>query len=437
MQGDLWIVNGRIAGILEPGAGQLIGRRSEEVRVIGAEGLYILPGLIDVHVHLREPGYEHKEDFMTGTMAAACGGVTTVLDMPNTNPVVADAAVLREKVARAAGRIYVNVGFYGVIGENNQADIAPMAEAGAIGFKLFLGPTTGDIRAPEIGPLYEAFQEVAKTGLPLVVHAEDRAAIEYWERRMRAEGDSYGHFLRSRPSYGEAVATDLAIRLAEETGVQLHIAHIATEEGVSALKAARQRSSSVTGETCPHYLALTESDWPRLGNRLKILPPVRSLQDQRALWEAVQSGLIDVIATDHAPHLLSERAGKSLWDAPAGAAGLETMLPLLLDWVNRGRLTLPDVVRLTSARPAEIFGLRSKGDIRPGADADLVLVDMTRRTVIEGRKMHSRCKDTPFEGWEVQGVPVATYLAGELIASEGNLINPDRPRGKVLGANQR
>lgn len=429
---DLWIKDGRIAGWLSPGTGLAMAQSRPEVRLVSAAGLYVLPGLIDVHVHLREPGLEHKEDMQTGTAAAALGGVTTVLDMPNTLPPVTNARILREKMALAEGRLAVDVGFYGVVGQHNVGSISEMAEAGVIAFKLFLGPTTGEIQPPAHGNLFDSFQEVARTGVPLAVHAEDRDVIAHCEARLRGIGDTYGHFLQSRPTYGEAMATELAIRLAEATGVRLHVAHVATREGVSAVRAGKQRSSLVTAETCPQYLGLTEADWPRLGNRLKILPPVRSPQDQERLWEALREGVIDIIATDHAPHLERERAGKSLWDAPAGAAGLETMLPLMLDWVNRGRMTLPDVVRLTAHGPATIFGLgQRKGSLRPGADADIVLVDMMHRMVISGDSLHSRCKSTPFEGLEVQGAPVATYLRGELVASQGDLV-ASTPRGRVI-----
>lgn len=429
---DLWVADGKVAGWLAPGAGEKLAAARPGVRLISANGLYILPGLIDVHVHLREPGLEHKEDFVSGTEAAALGGVTTVLDMPNTIPPVTGPKELQDKMAKAEGRLTVDVGFYGVVGRDNLDAIEDLAAAGAVAFKMFLGPTTGEIRPPEHGALFAAFEEVARTGLPLVVHAEDREVIEYWQNRLAGLGDTYGHFLQSRPAYGEAAATELAIRLAEATGARVHIAHVATAEGVDVLRAAKERCEYVTCETCPHYLTLTEADWPRLGNKLKILPPVRSTKDQKWLWEAVQDGVIDVIATDHAPHLDAERTGKSLWDAPAGAAGLETMLPLLLDSVNRGRLTLPDVVRLTSERPAEIFGLAPrKGSLRPGADADLVLVDLMQRRVLRGEALRTRAKSTPFEGMEVQGVPVATYLRGELVASQGDLVSTAR-RGRVL-----
>lgn len=429
---DLWIVGGRIAGWLAPGTGVEMSARRPEVQLVSATGLYILPGLIDVHVHLREPGLEHKEDFATGTEAAALGGVTTVLDMPNTIPPVTNGRILEEKMDLAKGRIAVDVGFYGVVGKNNIASLDEMVDAGAIAFKLFLGPTTGDIEAPSRGSLYDAFQEVADTGLPLVVHAEDREIISHWRDRMQGLGDTYGHFLQSRPPFGEAIATDLAVRLAESAGVRLHVAHVATREVASVVQAAKQRTSLVTCETCPHYLALTQADWPRLGNKLKILPPVRSARDQEHIWDTVRDSTIDIIATDHAPHLEEERKDKVLWDAPAGAAGLETMLPLLLDWVNQGRLTLPDVVRLTAEQPARIFGLNpQKGSLRPGTDADVVLVDMMRHTVIRGDSLHSRCKNTPYEGMEVQGAPVATYVRGELVANQGALVSEKR-LGRVL-----
>lgn len=438
MRADMWVADGRIVGWLAPGTGAEMAACRSDVRLVSAEGLYVLPGLIDVHVHLREPGLEHKEDMQSGTEAAALGGVTTVMDMPNTVPPVTNGGVLRDKMARAGGRLAVDVGFYGVVGEHNINSIAEMADAGAIGFKLFLGPTTGEIRPPAHGALYDAFQEVASTNLPLVVHAEDREVIAHWEERIKGIGDTYGHFLQSRPTYGEAVATELVIRLAEATGVRVHIAHVGTADGLSVLRAAKERTPLVSCETGPQYLALSANDWARLGNRLKILPPVRSVRDQEQLWQAVRDGVIDMIATDHAPHLDEERANRTLWDAPAGAAGLETMLPLLLDWVNRGRLTLPDVVRLTSEQPAKVFGLRGrKGSLRPGADADFVLVDMMHRSVISGDALHTRCKTTPFEGMEVQGAPVATYLRGEMVVSQGALVGSHRGHVITRSTNRR
>ena len=431
MRADLWIEDGHIAGLLAPGEGLEFARSKKGVRLESAEGLYILPGLVDVHVHLREPGLEHKEDMTSGTGAAACAGVTTVLDMPNTIPPVLNKERLLQKMELAKDRVYVDIGFYGAVECDHVDNLSEMSDAGAIAFKLFLGPTTGNIKAPDRGALFNAFKKVADTGLPLVVHAEDAVINAYWEPIMRSRGDSYGNFIQSHPAYGEAVAAELAIRLAETTDVKLHIAHIGSLEMLSVLRAAKERNAPVTGETCPHYLGLSEADWPLVKNNLKVLPPIRSAYDSKGLWESVREGLIEVISTDHAPHLPEERAGKSIWDSPGGTAGLDTLLPLLLDWANKGRLTLCDVVKLCSTQPAKTFGLKGKGSLKPGTFADLVLVDMTQRMFIEGNLLQTRCKSTPFEGLEVQGVPISTYLRGKLIANQGELVK-DKPSGRVL-----
>jgi len=433
--GDVLVRDGRIAAVVHRDGApadfqwgpESIGESApggarRPVRVLDATGLYVLPGLVDVHVHFRDPGMTHKEDFASGTAAAALGGVTTVLDMPNTVPPVASAAVLADKAERAAGRAFVDYGLYAVITEDNLAELPAMAAAGAIGFKLFLGPTTGDIRAPGWGRLMEAFDVVAGTRLPLVVHAEDRDVIEYWQRRRAAEASDYFGFLNTRPRFGELSATLSACLLAGMTGTRVHIAHVSLAEAVDLIREAKEWGAPVTAETCPPYLFLTADDCQRLGVLSKILPPVRERRDLERLWEGLHDGTLDVIATDHAPHLDEEKRGKSWLDAPAGMIGVETMLPALLTEVRRGGLTLQQLVEWTSRRPAEIFGLGGKkGDIRPGCDGDLVLVDLDTQWTLRPDDLHSKSRNSPFIGTTFAGKVVHTTVRGRVVVENGEL----------------
>lgn len=463
--------------------------READIRVLDATGKFVLPGLIDVHVHFREPGLTDKEDFSTGTLAAAAGGVTTVLDMPNTLPPVATADVLLEKAETVAGRAHVDYGFYALIDEHNLDELRPMAEAGASGFKLFLGPTTGDLRAPNWGRLLEVFETVRDIGLPLVIHAEDRDVIEYWTAKTEAALGSeetggvgavngklgkpfgkeskastssnrenafdYAAFLATRPRFGEVAATQTACLLAQMTGTPIHIAHVALAEAVEVIRQAKAAGAPVTAETCPPYLTMTAADCKRLGAVSKILPPIRNAADREALWAGLHDGTIDLIATDHAPH--EAEAKKGGWMAAAGGMlGVETMLPVLLDNVRRGRLTMHDLVEWTSGRPAEVFGLQRKGALRSGLDGDVVVVDMNEeRTIAVGggervsagkigvpsdasetpdeaalpaeQVLRSKSGNTALVGETLTGAVVHTVVRGRIVVDNG------RPTGEQAG----
>ncbi|MBO8140883.1 MAG: dihydroorotase family protein [Firmicutes bacterium] len=443
--GDVLVRDGRIAAVVERTSGGAPFSPSGDVRVLDASGLYVLPGLVDVHVHFREPGLTHKEDFSTGTAAAACGGVTTVLEMPNTDPPVSRPAILDAKAARLAGRAYVDYGLYAVIDESNYAELPGLAAAGAIAFKLFLGPTTGDIRAPGWGRLMEVFETVARLGLPLVVHAEDRDVIEYWQARVAQEaaggdaqdvpgqasagpagaaGVDYRRFLATRPRFGEVAATQTVCLLAGFSGARVHIAHVSIAQSVDIIREAKDRGAPVTAETCPPYLLMTAEDCERLGPVAKILPPIRDAADRDRLWQGLAENTLDIIATDHAPHLSEEKEGKPWLTAPGGMIGVETLLPALLTEASRGRLSLNQLVRWTSTRPAEIFGLAPrKGDIRPGADGDLVLVDPGARWTVRAEDLHSKSKASPLLGTELVGRVVHTVLRGQVVVEDGRLVS--------------
>ena len=417
---DVLVRGGRVAALLAPGVAV-----DPEIPVLDARGCHVLPGCLDVHVHFREPGLEHKEDFLTGSAGAALGGVTCVFDMPNTKPPVASAAVVQEKWQRLAGRSWVDYGFYGVVLPDNLAEMAGMAAAGVIGFKIFAGPTTGNLPAPNWGQMIEVYRTAARLDRPIALHAEDREVVEHWTAQVRAQGgNTYDDLLASRPDFSEAACIAMATLLAEQTGCRLHIVHVNTAEGAAIVAVAKARGVPVTAETCPPYLFLTREDYSRLGNAMKILPLVRDGSDQAALWRALVSGEIDCVSTDHAPHLPAEKAG-DIWSAAAGATGVETMLPLLLTALHAGRFGLQDLVRMTSLRPAQIYGVYPrKGSLAVGADGDLTVVDLERTGRVEAARLQTKAKQSPFDGWPLRGLPVATVVRGAVVMREGGLLGP-------------
>lgn len=417
-QADVAIANGRVEKLLRPGS------PCRSASVLDAGDLYVMPGLIDAHVHLREPGLVDKEDIASGTMAAACGGVTTVLDMPNTLPPVESAPILAAKAELIRGKAYVDVGLFALLSTGSARQINALIDAGCVGFKLFLGPTTGNLAAPSWGELLEIFSHMAGTEVPIVVHAENREVIEYWLPKAKRVGEGYDSFLASRPEFGEVAATAQVCRLAGATGTSVHIAHLALKDAVEVVRQARMAGWPVTAEACIPHLFLTADDYEIVGAAMKVLPPVRHRADQEALWQGLARGDIDIIATDHAPHLESDKEGPA-WDAAAGAPGVETLLPLLLERARQGSYTLSDIARWCAAAPAARFGLEGKGCIKPGAWADLVLVDLGKEWVLEGKNLHSRCRTIPFEGRTGYGAPVLTLLRGRVVAQEGQVVgNP-------------
>src|SRR5262245_2005246 len=375
---------------------------------LDATGLHVLPGAIDVHVHFRDPCYPHKEDFASGTAAAAFGGVTTVFDMPNTIPPTGTAEILTAKHRIAAEKAHVYFGLYGLLGEDTIAHVPAMVESGVVGFKLYMGNTFGKIPSPSTGAMLEAFETVAPTGKRISLHAETNSIMERRETQLRAAGrtDALAH-IASRPAVVAVEAVSRAALLAEWTGARIHVLHISSAEELRPLREAKARGVDVTGETCPHYLMLSTDDYARLGGVIRVNPPVRETRNQEPLWAALADGTIDLIATDHAPHAIEEKTRNDIWTVDAGFPGVETQMPLMLGAVNAGRLTICDYVRLCAAAPAKIWGLYPrKGAIHPGADADIALVDLAREWTIDDAKLQSRAKITPWHGRRVKGLPV-------------------------------
>lgn len=425
-QVDILVRQGRIAAHLAPGAPVDFA-----VPVLEVDGLHLLPGVIDVHVHFREPGLMQKEEFMSGSASAAAGGVTTVCDMPNTLPPIATADLLRAKAEGLVGRSYVDFGLYAALLPENLAQIPALLDAGAIALKLFAGPTTGNLSAPTWGALVEVFQTVAARGGLIAIHAEDREVVEHWERKVKAAGGStYLDLLASRPPFSEASCIAQATLLSAQTGCRLHVVHVNTKEGVDLVAAAKAAGAPVTAETCPPYLLLTADDFPRLGNRMKVLPYIRHQADQDRIWAGLLDGTIDMLSTDHAPHLPEEKA-RDIWSAPAGAPGVETLLPLMLNEVTRGRLSLRQLVRMTSLEPARAFGLYPrKGSAQIGSDGDFTVVDLKKRKRLRAAEMYSKAKQSPFDGVLVTGAPFATVVRGQVVARDGEIVG--EPLGRML-----
>ena len=401
---------------------------------LDATGLHVLPGAIDDHVHFRDPGYPQKEDFASGTVAAAFGGVTTIFDMPNTLPTVENAQALAEKHAIAAAKAHVDYGLYGVLGETSIDHVPALIDGGVIGFKLYMGNTFGRIPTPSTGAMLEAFETVAPTGKRISLHAETNSVMERREAKLRKAGrtEALAH-LNSRPEVVAIEAVSRAAILAEWTGAKINILHISSAGELRPLAEAKARGVDITGETCPHYLMLSTDDYGRCGGVIRVNPPVREARNQEPIWAALIDGTIDVIATDHAPHSIEEKTRSDIWTVDCGFPGVETQMPLMLTAIAQGRASICDYVRWSAANPAKIWGLYPrKGVIQAGADADIAVVDLGRRWTIKDSDLHSEAKISPWDGREVQGLPLHTIVRGRFVLKDRMLQPGTRGWGRSV-----
>ena len=406
---------------------------------LDAAGMHLLPGAIDDHVHFRDPGYPHKEDFSTGTAGAAFGGVTTVFDMPNTVPPTGTGKILADKHVMAAGAAHVDFGLYGLLGEDTIAHVPDLVAGGVIGFKLYMGNTFGNIPSPSTGAMLEAFEVVAATGKRISLHAETASIMARREARMTAAGrrDPLAH-LAARPAVVAVEAVARAAILAEWTGARIHILHISSADELRPLAEAKARGVDITGETCPHYLMLSSDDYARFAGIIRVNPPVREAHHQGPLWRALADGTIDVIATDHAPHAPEEKTRNDIWSVDCGFPGVETQMPLMLTEVARGRFSIRDYVRWSAVNPAKIWGLYPrKGAIVPGSDADIAIVDLRRAWTIDDAKIQSRSKISPWHGRAVTGLPIHTLVRGRFVMRDRTLVADTRGWGRSVHPIQR
>lgn len=424
---DVAIDGEHIAALLHPGS-----RPGARCRV-DASGLHLLPGLIDTHVHLRDPARPDRETFTSGTAAAAAGGVTTVCEMPTSEPPVNTGERLRERAISVAPRALVDFAMYGGAAHSNLNAIHDLAGSGAIAFKTWLhSPAAGreaefiGLSCPNTGELVEVMQAVASTGLIHALHCEHDEILEIAARHARTAGGPVGAaHAASRPLLAEEASVALVLAIAERTGTRVQVVHVSSPRAVRLIVQARRNGVNATVETAPHYLTLTDEELLEYGPFAKCNPPLRDAATVEELWLCVQEGLIDVIGSDHCPYLSEELdlGNRDIFASPPGLPGLETTLPSLLTAVAQGRMTLPQLVKLTSTRAAELFSLHQKGRLEPGRDADLVLVDTTARWTYDPDAGLSKAAPNAhyLRGHQFTGRPVATWLRGREIYADGNL----------------
>jgi dihydropyrimidinase/allantoinase len=429
VMGGLAIDQGRISAIgdndsLPPAEDVIDGRRS-----------VVLPGLVDAHVHLRDPGLTQREDFETGTRAAAAGGITTVLDMPNTLPTTTSAKRVQEKAAHCETRAVVDFGLYGGVGASNLNEIDLMARAGVVGFKTFLHPApTGraeeyeHLTTTDDRDLLEVMDRVAAIRLPLVVHAENSGMIEWATSRGRSDRlKGLKAHSRARPPEAELDAVWRLCLFAKATGVHLHLPHLSSADAVEVAAQFRHERTEIQVETCPHYLFCDEEMVESLGPFAKVNPPLRGRSQRERLWACLRRGLVDRVASDHAPYTVEEK--RLGWDeihaAPSGSPGLETLLPVLLEAVANGSISFPELVRLCAENPAKHFSLwPRKGAIVVGADADLVLIDPSAEGRIDRTRQQTKARQTAwlFDGWRHRGVIRWTMVRGRMVWQDDEII---------------
>ncbi len=404
--------------------GDLPGATADEV--VEAGGLHLLPGFIDTQVHFREPGMEHKEDLESGSRAALFGGVTTYFEMPNTNPTTTTLDRLQDKLDRAAGRSWVHYAFFfGAASDNLETLREAEQLPGTPGIKMFVGSSTGSLLVENEDDVRKVLQN---GGRPMSIHSEQEARL-----RERKNALATGAHVREHPNIRDAEAarlsTELLIQLCEETGRPIHILHISTAEELPMLAEAKRRGLPVTCEVTPQHLWFEASRYEDLGTRLQMNPPVRSEAHRAAIQAAMEAGLFDVFGSDHAPHTQEEKA-KAYPDSPSGMPGVQTILPVLLTLVQREWLSLEKLVRMGCERPAELFGIRGKGRITPGYDADLVLLDPHAPFLVEPEWLQSKCGWSPYEGETLFGQPQMIWVAGRLALESGTLVGS--PSGQVV-----
>jgi dihydroorotase len=417
---NLFLEDGVIKRITKLPAGEKADLRIDATRLIA------LPGLIDAHVHLRDMELSYKETFETGTMAAAAGGFTTVLDMPNTKPPTDNHGALKEKISRAQGRLFANVGFQGAL-IDDQIALIDMKNAGAIAFKLYLNKSLETFDSSDENKLARALQGAKECNAIVTIHAEDGDAIRSVQKRSIAQDKTnVEDFLRGHTPAIEVSAVRKIVTLAKRFGVRIHVCHITIPEAVRLVG----KIPNATCEATAHHLLLNQSVLKKQRTLALCVPPIRSEQNRRALWKLFCAGKVDILASDHAPHTIEEKTVTNAWKAASGVPGLETSLPVLFTQVSRGTLSLRRLIEATAAIPAKIFRLQHKGFLREGFAADVVLVDPKAKSKVRPAEFLSKAKYSPFEGMPCIGRAAYTIVNGTLVAERGVIVGP--PSGKVV-----
>jgi dihydroorotase len=405
---DIGVRAGRFAAI-----GDLA--RVSAGEVVDCRGLHLLPGVVDTHVHFREPGLTHKEDLESGSLSAVMGGVTAVFEMPNTDPLTVSADTLADKVKRGHHRMHCDFAFFVGATVDNTKDLQELERLpGCAGIKVFMGSSTGSLLIADDAGLRAVLKTIRRRA---AFHAEDEPRLTE-RKNLRVDGDP-----RSHPVWRDEIAALKAsqrlVAIAHETGARVHVLHVSTAQEMEFLSGHKDVASV---ETTPHHLTLEAPGcYERLGTRAQMNPPVRDAAHRAGIWRGLEQGVVDVLGSDHAPHTAEEKA-KAYPLSPSGMPGVQTLVPVMLDHVNAGRLTLLRFVDLTSAGPARLFGMAAKGRIAVGYDADLTVVDLKRRETITDRWIASRAGWTPYHGVRVTGWPVGTIVRGSQVMWEGSLM---------------
>lgn len=413
---NVLLANGRIEAIDAP-------RDARADEIIDADGLVLLPGVIDDQVHFRDPGLTHKEDLTTASAACAAGGVTSFLEMPNTNPTTTTVAALHDKLALAATKSIVHFGFYMGATPDNLDEL--VAAKRTPGIKIFIGSSTGNLLVDDQDALERIF---ASTTLPICAHCEDEGMVRanFAREVGDAEAVDIAAHSRIRDHAAALTATRRAIDLASRHKHRFHLLHVSTAQELPEIAAAKASGAPVTAEVCPHHLFFNVDDYPRLGSRIQMNPSIKTAADNEALWNGLLDGTIDLIATDHAPHTLDEKA-RPYPHSPSGVPAVENSLRLMLNEVYNGRVTLEQVAEWMSAAPARVWDIANKGMIREGCDADVVLVDMAATHTVHDENQFTKSRWSPWHGTTLTGSPVGTWVRGTLAYWEGEV------RGSVRG----
>ena len=400
---------------------------SEGKQNINAKGLHILPGIIDSQVHFREPGMMHKEDFFTGSKAAALGGVTCVFEMPNTSPPTTNTNAFQEKLSNAKGRMWVDHAFFVGASEDNVDKLDLLEkQPGCVGVKVFMGSSTGSLLIPNDETLIKVFKNGKRR---IAIHAEDEYRLKSRFNSINKDQGVEFHPIW-RDSLTAIRATQRIINIAKECDRPIHLLHITTREEIDILK---HYKDLVSVEVTPQHLTLESPNcYQELGTLAQMNPPIREKYHQEGLWKGIKNGVVDVIGSDHAPHNLDEKS-KPWPTSPSGMPGVQTILPIMLDHVNSGKLSIEKLSRMMSTTPAKIYGLKRKGEIKVSNDADLSIIDLKASYHIKNEDMATKCGWTPFNNKIVTGKPHMTIIRGQIVMKEGKILG--EPIGKPVEFN--
>lgn len=423
------VQDGKIEALLQPNA------PFEARQVIDAKEMFVMPGVIDIHFHSKGDAFENTGNFLSETKAAAAGGITTVFEMPISKPATSTLEVWQSRKEVAEREAHVNVALYAAPGHRDPDQIRAMTEAGAIGFKLLLTRSPAGreeefdgVTASNLAEVVQALELIGETGRRCVFHAEDQSLIDlYTARSLAGNGPDFRRHRRSRPAIVEATAVAALVAVSRALNAPIHIAHVSSRAAIEWIRTGRELGAPVSAETCPHYLFFTDDILEEIGHYGRINPPMRGRGDQEALWEALKSGVLDVVATDHAPFTVDEKeeANGRILDAPPGHPGVEAVVSLLFSAALDSRITLSQVVEFLTTRPAQLFGLYPrKGSLLPGADADITIYDPRRPHRIDRNTWRTRAAGSNYlyDGITTKGCVYATLVNGRVAYIDGQIV---------------